>query len=231
MTSSVAFPIRVLLADADELSRIGLRALLVADPRFAVVGDVARGVVAMTRRLEPDLVVLDPACGDSLDVELITELVAASPPSYMCIRTHIFDGPSCLRAILAGARAYLLKRNGVAAFLTQALAMVGAYGGVVLDPDVVEAYRSQKAGRLILEEPDKAGGTLTRRERDVLLRLAEGLSDQEVAADLMISVSTVETHIRNLGLKLGARTRFHCAVIAAQRGLIDRPREAIASHS
>lgn len=204
-------PLRVLLAVPSALSRAGLRALLVADPRFAVVDETSSPdeAVTLARRLRPDLVVLDPAVGDRPDVETVAALAAAVPDSRLCLCTAALAARPALAALEAGAQAYLLIEDAFDPFLPDALTLVGRFGATVVGPAAAQRLRERLAGRLSRTLPDTEPSAvrLTERERAVLTLLADGLADKDIAHALGIRPGTVAVHVQHMLTKTGAKNR------------------------
>ena len=168
-------PITVVLADPDDVTRTGMRAVLAADGRFAVIGETAGNVRPLAERLRPDLIVVDPDAAGRGDLHQIADLAAAVPDGRIRIRTNAFEARSLLEAIGAGAQALLLKANANAAFLYDALALIGRFGAAVTGPLVLQQLRAHLAGRLIVVAPEPGERRLSAREREVLALLMEEL--------------------------------------------------------
>jgi DNA-binding NarL/FixJ family response regulator len=209
--------LRILLADDHAVVREGLRALFEAQPDFEVVGEAADGESAClhAKGLLPDVVVMDVSMpgltGDQAAERLRQEL-----PDVKVLALTVFEDKGHLRKLLkAGVAGYALKL-ATGEELVRAVRVVAA-GGVYLDPavagKVVDDVVSEGA------EPDHAEpDPLTERESQVMLRVARGFSNREIAAQLEISVKTVETHKLRSMEKLGLRGRAEVVQHALRRG-------------
>lgn len=210
--------LRLVVADDEPLVRQGLVAILGTEPGFEVVGEAADGVQAVTvvRRLRPDVVCMDVRMPD-VDGIRATELVLAlpDPPKVLVVTTFSSDD-SVLAALRAGAAGFVLKRATVEELVAAVRAV--AAGDGLLYPAVVGqlALRSQRPSRY-------SGPPLTLRESQVLALLADGSTNAEVAARLVIGVETVRTHVAAVLRKLAARDRTHAAVLAHAYGLLGPP--------
>ena len=220
MSVSSPSSVSVLLADPNDVARAGLKAWLTEDPRFAIAGDTSGDAVAAAGCLRPDVIVVDPLTRQGFDVRMITDLAAIAPDSRICVYTNGYEPRSFLDAMLAGAQAYLLKHNTSGELLREALVLAGRFAAVVVDPLIAEHFRTRASGELILNAVEPETETLTARERQVLALLVEGAVDKDIAAQLGISLSTVQYHVRSIGTKLGARTRLQLGVVVAQQRLI-----------
>lgn len=211
--------IRILIADDHAILRAGIRALLQLHPDFQVVGEAADGHEALIRSqaLKPDVVLMDISMPGMDGLAATREIVSACPGTRILILTQHENREYVLPALKAGAAGYVLKRAPDDS-LVRAIREVYA-GGVYLDPRVgdviVNDVRRQASGA-----PADPYDTLTEREREVLVLLAQGKTYQEVAEALFISVKTVDFHRTNLMRKLGLSNRTELARFAIQRGLI-----------
>ena len=212
--------IRVLIADDQDIVRSGLTMLLNAQPDIEVVGAAADGrqAVALARQLHPDVCLFDIRMPLMDGIEATRQLAgpeATDPLPIVVITTFDLD-EYVHGALKAGARGFLLKDAGPA-LLTQAI-HAAADGDALIAPSVtvrlLAAFaRSQKGPSAQPIEP------LTSREEQVLLPVAQGRTNSEIAADLHISPSTVKTHLASLMRKLGARNRVELAMWAHETGL------------
>jgi len=212
----------VLFADDEPLVRTGLRALL-EQQGLRVAGEAADGgeVLAAVRRTRPDVVLMDVRMPGTDGIEATRQLLAAlaEPPKILVVTT--FDNDDYVHeALLAGASGFLLKRARREE-IAHAVRTVAA-GESLLFP---EAIRRLVSGRLPGGEHTRAAKTLTRREAEVLRLIATGLSNQDIAAALVIGLETVKTHVGNIFAKLGAGNRSQAVVIAYEAGVV-RPGHA-----
>jgi DNA-binding NarL/FixJ family response regulator len=209
--------LRILLADDHAVVREGLRALIEAQPDLEVVGEASDGDSAcrLAGELHPEVVVMDVSM-PGLTGDLATQRLKRDRPDIKVLALTVYEDRSHLRKLLkAGAAGYVLKL-ATGAELIRAIRVVAA-GGVYLDPavagKVVEDIVNEDA-----EEGHPDGTPLTERESQVLLRVAQGFSNKEIAAQLDISVKTVETHQLRSMEKLGLRSRAEVVQFALRRG-------------
>ncbi|MGH3737480.1 MAG: response regulator transcription factor [Micromonosporaceae bacterium] len=205
--------ITVLIADDEPLVRGGLRAIVDSEPDLSVVGEAGDGVdaVAQARRLRPDVVLMDvrmPRQDGIRATELIGDTAAVLVVTTFENDDYVYD------ALRAGARGFLLKRATPDEFCDAIRTVVR--GDSLLFP---AAVRRLVAGRA------RAGGGLghaglTEREQEVLRLIARGLSNAEIAAELVLGVETVKTHVRNVLAKLAARDRVQAVITAYESGFI-----------
>jgi DNA-binding NarL/FixJ family response regulator len=209
--------LRIVLADDHAVVREGLRALVNAQPDMRVVGEAVDGEGAWraARELSPDVLVMDlsmPVLGGAA----ATARVRRDCPAVKVLALTVHEEPLYLTQLLrAGASGYVLKR-AAAAELVRAVRTVAA-GGTYIDPSlagvVVEGYLDARAAA---EHP--AQDTLSEREREVLVRIARGFSNKEIAAELGLSVKTVETYKGRMAEKLDLRSRVDIVRYAAGQG-------------
>lgn len=212
--------INVLIADDQAMVRAGLRSLLAGEPDLHVVGEVAdgSGAVAAVREHHPDVVLMDirmPVLdGISATRQLTRE---ARSTRVLILTTYDFD-EYVYDALRAGASGFLLK-DATAEELTGAIRTVAA-GEALLDPAVtrrvIEAYVGR--GDVATDRPEIP--QLTAREIEVLELIARGMSNNEIARQLVISTATAKTHVSNVITKLGLRDRVHGVIYAYERGLV-----------
>ncbi|MDQ7850471.1 MAG: response regulator transcription factor [Armatimonadota bacterium] len=213
--------VRVLLADHLALIRHGIRALLSLVEDVEIVGEVATAneLLRVAKEVEPDVILLDQDLpGDSLQATRAVK--EAMPAIEIIIMTDRLDDVKALQAIEAGATGYILKDIPVAN-LAAALRAV-CNGRAFFHPEItrkmierlVRLTREQRS-RLHLESEG-----LTARELDILIELAKGSTDREIAAKFVVAEGTVKTHIRHILRKLGVRNRTQAVAYVLRRGLI-----------
>ncbi|MDQ2959682.1 MAG: response regulator transcription factor [Candidatus Dormibacteraeota bacterium] len=212
--------IRLLLADDQDLVRAGLRAILEEEPDIDVVGEAADGVaaVAATTRLRPDVILMDIRMPTMDGLEATRRIGALeSAPRIVILTTFDLD-EFVYEALRAGASGFLLK-DAPADDLVRAV-RVAAAGDALLAPSVTRRLISRFSGRDVA--PQQANlCSLTQREREVLLLVARGLSNHEVAQQLFLSETTVKTHVAHMLDKLDLRDRVQAVVLAYEVGLIE----------
>ena len=215
--------IRVLVADDQEIVRAGLAMILDAQPDIEVVGKASdgRAAVELTRELRPDVCLLDIRMPEMDGLEATRQLAGpgvADPVAVVVITTFDLD-EYVHGALKAGARGFLLKDAGPE-LLVQAV-HAAADGDALIAPNItirLLATFSEHAGR----HPAQPIAPLTEREEDVLLTVARGRTNSEIADELHISLSTVKTHLTALMNKLGARNRVELAMWAYETGRMSR---------
>lgn len=213
---------RVLIADDQELMRVGFRMILEAQPDITVVADVAdgRAAVEAARRLRPDVCLLDIRM-PGLDGLQVTGLLAGpdvADPIAVVVITMFDDDEYVDVALQSGASGFLLKDCGPALLVEAVRAAVR--GDVLVAPQVtVRLLRHfRHRPQISTTAPVEA---LTDRENDVVRAVARGLTNQEIAGELFVAVSTVKTHLAAAQSKLGVRNRVEVASWAWRAGLVD----------
>jgi DNA-binding NarL/FixJ family response regulator len=217
--------VRVLIADDQILVRTGLRMILSADPRIEVVGEAATGLeaVALTERLGPDVVLMDVQMPGVDGIEATRRIVAGPRSAEVkVVMLTTFDLDEYVYdALVAGASGFLLKEIPAEQLVEGILRT--HEGDALLAPSV--------ARRLIAEytatrrQPTITGmDQLSNREHEVLLLLATGLSNREIAHRLFVGESTVKTHVARVLAKLQVRDRVQAVIVAYDAGLIRPPR-------
>lgn len=217
--------IRVLLADDQAMVRTGFRMILESDDEIEVAGEAADGTaaVAQTRRLQPDLVLMDVQMPGMDGIEATRQIVShAADPAYRAPRVVIlttFEWDDYLFGSLrAGASGFLLK-NAPPEDLIAAVKIVAA-GESLLAPSVTRRLIAEFAKQPAPAAPAPALATLTERESDVLALVARGLTNAEIANALFVGEATVKTHVSSILSKLGLRDRVQAVVFAYESGLV-----------
>ncbi|WP_166350512.1 response regulator [Phytoactinopolyspora limicola] len=221
---TVTHPIRVLLVDDQPLLRTGFRMILEAEADIAVVGESGDGEAALsdTRALQPDVVLMDirmPRMDGVQATRAITGSARAQPPRVLVLTTFDLD-EYVVEALRAGASGFLLK-DVPADELVHAIRTV-ARGDSVVAPSVTRRLLDMFAARLPASDAPTPSSLdhLTAREREVLMMVARGMSNAEIAAELVVSETTIKTHVGNLLTKLSVRDRVQAAIYAYESGLI-----------
>jgi len=221
MTAPAA-PIRVLVVDDQELVRLGFCVILDAADGITVVGEAANGEAAVSQVAAhaPDVVLMDirmPGM-DGLEATRVITRGAAATPKVVMLTTFDLDD-YVYEALRAGASGFLLKdspRHDLIAAVRAAAA-----GDALLAPSVTRRLIEAFARRPPETSPSPSQlASLTARERDVLLLLARGRSNAEIASVLFVSEATVKTHVGNLLAKLGLRDRVQAVILAYETGIV-----------
>jgi DNA-binding NarL/FixJ family response regulator len=219
--------LRILLADDHKIVRDGLRLLIDGHAEMRVVGEAANGKEALrqARELKPDLVVMDLSMPELNGLQA-TEQLKAELPEIKIIALTAHEDESYLSLLCkAGASGYVLKRSAGEELIV-AIGTV-ARGGVYYEPSLAgRALARQIKGTSAGREPLPA--ELSTREKEVLSRLAWGYSNKEIAADLGLSVKTVETYKVRVGEKLGLRSRTDMVRYALRQGWLSESRPGAA---
>ena len=211
-------PLRLLVVDDHEVVREGLVALLSRRDEFQVVaeaGNVAEALSAV-RRFEPDLVVLDVRLPDGSGIEACRDIRAEFPTTRVVMLTSYPDEEAVLSAILAGASGYLLKQIRGRDLVT-ALEAVGR-GDSLLDPAVTERVLERVRRIANGEERDELGD-LTAQERKILLLVADGKTNKEIASEVFLSDKTVKNYVSSILSKLSLQRRAQAAAFVAKHRL------------
>jgi DNA-binding NarL/FixJ family response regulator len=217
--------IRVLLADDQPLLRTGFRMILEAEPDIEVVGEAGDGesAVRLARRERPDVVLMDIRMPVMDGVRATRELAREDGVRVLILTTFHLD-EYVVEALRAGASGFLLK-DVPATELTGAIRVVAA-GDAVVAPAVTRRLLDRFAHRLPSAQAGEGAPApsaleaLTDRELGVLRLVARGLSNAEVAAELVVTETTVKTHVHHLLTKLGLRDRVQLVVVAYEAGLV-----------
>jgi two-component system, NarL family, response regulator NreC len=212
--------LRVLLADDHGIVRRGLRALLDTEPGITVVAEAADGLEALrlATELQPDVLILDVGMPKLNGIEVAARAQKLDRPPRSIILSMHSDESYIIRALAAGARAYLLK-DATDEDLLPALRAVSA-GKPYFSPAVTAVLVEDYVRRLQSKGLSDTYHLLTDREKEVLQLLAEGRSNKEVATVLGLSLSTIETHRGNLMQKLNLHNTAEIVLYAVRKGLI-----------
>jgi len=216
--------IRVLVADDQMMVREGFSVLLNAMPDIEVVGEAVNGreAVERVRELAPDVVLMDIRMPELNGIEATREIVAANGTSKVLVLTTFDLDEYVYQALRAGASGFLLK-DASARQLADGVRVV-ASGEALLAPSVTrrlitEFSKLSEAPR-VLASAQAAYGDLTDRETEVLVLIAQGLSNLEIAGRLVVAESTIKTHVSRILVKLGLRDRTQAAVFAYEARLV-----------
>jgi DNA-binding NarL/FixJ family response regulator len=212
--------IHLLIADDQELVRIGFRLLLEAQDDLEVVGEAADGeqAVALARELRPDVILMDIRMPRVDGIEAIGRLQALEPPPRVLVLTTFDLDEYVFGALRAGAAGFLLKDAPKDA-LVQAIRVIHA-GDALLSPSVTRRLVEDYARRgEPTQSPEAILRDLTPREREVLVLVARGMSNAEIAERLVVSEATVKSHVGSILLKLDLRDRVQAVVLAYESGI------------
>jgi DNA-binding NarL/FixJ family response regulator len=220
-TGPVPAPIRVVVADDQELVRAGFSVILDTADGIAVVGEAATGAQAVARAAQqrPDVILMDVRMPEMDGLEA-TRLITATPAAPKVVMLTTFDLDDYVYAALrAGASGFLLKDSPRADLI--AAVRAAAAGDALLAPSVTRRLIEAFARRPAETSPSPSQlASVTARERDVLMLVARGRSNAEIAAALVVSEATVKTHVGSLLAKLGLRDRVQAVILAYETGLI-----------
>ena len=210
-----ARPRSLLIVDDHEVVRQGLVALLGRRPEFHVVGEAgtAADAVQAARRFHPDLVIMDVRLPDGSGIEACREIRAELPETRVVILTSYPDEDAVLSAIVAGASGYLLKQVR-ARDLVAALEAVGR-GESLLDPAVTGRVLERVRRIATSDQPDELA-QLTPQEQKILLLVAEGKTNKEIAAEVFLSDKTVKNYVSSILAKLNLEQRAQAAAYMAK---------------
>jgi DNA-binding NarL/FixJ family response regulator len=216
--------VRVLLADDQPLIRAGFRMLLEEQPDITVIGEAADGAeaVRLTLQFRPDVVLMDVRMPGTDGIEATRRIVAETPESRVLVLTTYDLDEYAFTALRYGASGFLLK-DARPADLADAIRTV-ASGDAVIAPGVTRRLLDNFASILPDLRSNQAPDTpaldrLTSRERQVLIHVAEGLTNSEIAAAMFLSEATVKTHLGRVLAKLDLRDRVQAVIFAYQAGL------------
>ncbi|MCW2916079.1 MAG: Two component LuxR family transcriptional regulator [Actinomycetia bacterium] len=214
--------IRVVLADDQALVRAGFRALLDAQDDIEVVGEAGDGaeVVVLVRRLRPDVVLMDirmPVLDGLAATRKIAALDTLEDTRIVILTTFELD-EYVFEALRGGASGFLVKDTEPVELIRAVRAV--AAGDALLSPGVTRRLIAEFASRAKEPRSSLRLNALTDREREVMALVGEGLSNEEIAARLVVSPATAKTHVSRTMVKLGARDRAQLVVFAYESGLV-----------
>ncbi|NJC12048.1 DNA-binding NarL/FixJ family response regulator [Micromonospora profundi] len=218
-------PVRVLLADDQPLLRTGFRMVLGAEHDLDVVAEAGDGVeaVELSRRLLPDVVLMDVRMPRMDGIAATRAIVDTRLPVRVLVLTTFDLDEYVVGAVRAGASGFLSKDVPAEELIAAIRTVAG--GDAVVAPRILRRLLERFADLLPdpTATPSSALSALTEREREVLVQVARGLSNAEIAAALSVSETTIKTHVGHVLTKLGLRDRVQAVVLAYESGLV-RPR-------
>jgi DNA-binding NarL/FixJ family response regulator len=212
--------IRLLIADDEAMVRRGLRLVLEAEEDLRVVGEASDGLeaIAEATRLRPDVILMDVRMPRLDGVEACRRLVESSGARVVVLTTFDLD-EHLFAAVRAGASGFLLKASRPEDLVA---AIRAAHdGSALIEPRMTKKLLDEFARRPASPDRDRRFDELTERERDVLLEVASGASNAEIAERLYISETTVKTHVNHILAKLDVRDRIQAVVLAYDHGLVE----------
>lgn len=207
--------ISVLFADDHEMVRIGVTAYLSAQPDIDVIAEAADGGDAVSQALElrPDIILMDLVMKEMDGIEATRQIIAQWPEAKIIIVTSFLDDEKVYPALEAGATSYMLKTSKASEI---AKAIRSTYEGQsILEPEVTGKIMNRM--RTKKEEPLHT--QLTTREKEILLLIAQGKTNQEIADELIIAIKTVKVHVSNILGKLEVQDRTQAVIYAFQHEL------------
>ncbi|MBD8013181.1 response regulator transcription factor [Microbacterium sp. APC 3898] len=210
--------IRILLVDDHEMVRIGVSAYLQSQKDMEVAGEASNGqeAVEMALELRPDLILMDMVMPIMNGAEATKAIVDQWPEAKIMIVTSFLDDDKVYPALQAGAVSYILKTSKASRIADSIRETMN--GTPVLEPEVMSKMMKQMRHERVLHDD------LTEREMEILLLLAGGLTNQEIADQLFIALKTVKTHVSNILAKLEVHDRTQAVIYAFQHKLISPPK-------
>jgi RNA polymerase sigma factor (sigma-70 family) len=210
----------VLIADDDDLMRAGLAELLSGDPSIEIIGEASTGreAIERSRRLGPDVVLMDVRMPDLDGIAATSELARTLPRARILILTTFEQDDYLFGALRAGASGFLVKRTRPEELIAAVHTI--AAGDSLLSPSVTSRVIERMAQHPMTEPAaqDKLD-ELTPREREVFRLMARGLSNREIATALVVEESTIRTHVKRILMKLGLRDRVQIVIFAYESGV------------
>jgi two-component system, NarL family, response regulator NreC len=212
--------IRILIADDHGIVRQGLRSVLSRDPYFEIVGEAASGLeaVALAGKLTPDVLIVDIAMPELNGIDAAAQIHKSNPEIRIIVLSMHSDETYVLRALNAGAKAYLLKDS---AEMDLVRAVHAVYRGKpFFSPEIAEVLLEDYMRTLQQKKLQDSYDLLTDREKEVLRLLAHGKSNKEAAASLEVSVNTVETHRNSFMKKLNLHNTAEIVLYAVRKKIV-----------
>ncbi|NCU16550.1 response regulator transcription factor [Pallidibacillus pasinlerensis] len=211
----MADTIRVVVVDDHEMVRRGLISYLLTEPNIEVVGEASSGNkgVKVVKETKPDVVLMDLLMEDGNGIDATKDIMSFLPECKIIIITSYYDDEQVFPAIEAGAFSYLLKTARADEVITAIQKAV--QGETVIEPKVANKMLNRLRPKEKMPHDD-----LTEREMEVLLCIAEGMTNQEISQELFIGIKTVKTHVSNILSKLNVQDRTQAAIYANRHGLV-----------
>jgi DNA-binding NarL/FixJ family response regulator len=217
-TRSIPYPARVIVVDAHDIPRAGLRGVLAGQPEFEVVTEATDGrqAVALCRRLRPDLALMEINLPGLDGLSATRSIRHDSPDTRVVIVTDRDDPGSMRLAVEAGVSAYLRKTISEADLLSALRRVLS--GELILDHEV-----STRALHQMVDAPSRAGTSLTPREHEVLRLVSFGKTNQEIGVALTVSTRTAKAHVERIIARLGVANRAEAVAQAIGLGILEAP--------
>jgi NarL family two-component system response regulator LiaR len=208
--------IKILIADDHEMVRIGVSAYLTAQPDMTVVGEAENGLQAVEKALElkPDIILMDNVMPVMTGAEATAQILKQWPTAKIMMVTSFLDDDKVYPALEAGAVSYILKTSNAKQIADAIRKTIN--GETVLEPEVT----TKMITRMRTNNSSPLHEQLTEREMEVLLLVAQGKTNQDIADELFIALKTVKTHVSNILAKLEVQDRTQAAVYSFQNGLV-----------
>jgi RNA polymerase sigma factor (sigma-70 family) len=213
--------VRVLIADDDDLMRAGLKAVLSTDPAIELIGEAAdgRAAIEQVRALVPDVVLMDVRMPGLDGIAATRELSATAPGAKVLMLTTFEEDDYIFGGLAAGAAGFMLKRTSPEELIA-AIHTIAA-GDSLLSPSVTKRVITEMTQAPRRDERARERlDVLTPREQEVLALIGRGLSNGEIASELVVEESTVKTHVKRILQKLQLRDRVHAVIVAYESGLV-----------
>ena len=207
--------IRVILVDDHEMVRMGVSTYLSTQSDIEVIGEAENGKIGvdLALQLKPDIILMDLVMDVMDGIEATTKIIEKWPEAKIIVVTSFLDDEKLYPVIEAGAKSYLLKTSRASNI---AEAIRATYKGEsILEPKVTGKMMTKMRSNTSLHPHDE----LTEREREILLLIAEGKANQEIADELFIALKTVKTHVSNILSKLGVSDRTQAVIYAFRHNL------------
>lgn len=210
--------IKILFADDHEMVRIGVSAYLSAQPDMKVIAEADDGGIAVEKALElkPDIILMDLVMKEMDGIEATKQIIEQWPEAKIIIVTSFLDDEKVYPALEAGATSYMLKTSK-ASKIAEAIRSTYA-GESILEPEVTGKIMNRMRNRT----ERKLHDDLTKREIEILMLIAEGKSNQEIADELFIALKTVKVHVSNILGKLEVQDRTQAVIYAFQNDLVEK---------
>ncbi len=213
--------IKILIADDHAILREGLKMVLGLEEDLQVIGEAATGreAVQQAAALRPDLVLMDVLMDDTNGIDACRQIRSALPDTKVLMLTSNEAATAVEASVLAGASGYLLKNGGREDLLRGIRAV--ARGESLLSPSVTSQVLARFAD-LTRREQQRENDLLSAREKEVLVLVARGMTNREIASELILSENTVRNHLSHILDKLDLNRRSQVAAYAARRGMLDQ---------